>query len=247
MKEKQFILNEIRRLAMTKGGESLGMRTFQRETGIAEHEWRGVHWPRWTDAVVEAGLKPLERTAAFSAEEILFQLANLTRKIGRYPTTAEMLIAGRGNKEFPGQRPIVKRLGDKVEVFQMVRDYCASREDFEDVSAILNQESGNKNIENGLNKTRIGAGKSKPSGYVYLVKSGKLYKIGCSENHWRRKSELHKQTSEGISEVHTISALDDAPGIERYWHERFKEKRQHGEWFDLSPDDIRAFKKRKFM
>ena len=85
------------------------------------------------------------------------------------------------------------------------------------------------------------------SGYVYLVKSGKLYKIGCSENHWRRKSELHKQTAEGITEIHTIAAIDDAPGIEKYWHERFKDKRQHGEWFDLSPEDISAFKKRKFM
>jgi hypothetical protein len=79
------------------------------------------------------------------------------------------------------------------------------------------------------------------------VKSGKLYKIGYSDNHWRRKSELHKQTSEGITEVHTIAAIDDAPGIEKYWHERFKEKRQHGEWFDLSAEDISAFKKRKFM
>jgi hypothetical protein len=86
-----------------------------------------------------------------------------------------------------------------------------------------------------------------PTGYVYLVKSGKLYKIGYSENHWRRKSELHKQTAEGITEIHTIAAIDDAPGIEKYWHNRFSEQRQHGEWFNLSAEDISAFKKRKFM
>jgi hypothetical protein len=86
-----------------------------------------------------------------------------------------------------------------------------------------------------------------PSGFVYLVKSGRRFKIGHTRNHWQRKSELHKQTAEGIKEIHTIAAIDDAPGIERYWHERFKDKRQHGEWFELSAEDINAFKKRKFM
>ena len=105
----------------------------------------------------------------------------------------------------------------------------------------LKDSTGKSVVANGE------SGKPTASGYVYLVKSGKLHKIGCSENHWRRKSELHKQTAEGITEVHTISAIDDASGIERYWHERFKETRQHGEWFDLSPEEISAFKKRKSM
>jgi len=81
-----------------------------------------------------------------------------------------------------------------------------------------------------------------------LVKSGRLYKIGQTANRWQRMNQLDKQTSEGIAEViHTIVAFDDAPGIERYWHQRFEGKCVKREWFDLSADDIRAFKKRKFM
>ena len=82
---------------------------------------------------------------------------------------------------------------------------------------------------------------------MYLVTVREAYKIGSLGNHWRRKSELHKQTSEGIVEYIQLQQSTMHPESKRYWHERFKEKRLHGEWFDLSAEDISAFKKRKFM
>jgi hypothetical protein len=249
MRDKLYILNEIQRTAALNNGQPLGQRAFKTETGIGRHEWMGRYWTRWPDAVLEAGFKPLEADIAFGIDEMLAEVSLLVRKYGRYPIEAEILFEKRanGNERIPSPDILRAGLGKKPDAIQRVRDYCSSREEFADVFVILTKEAVSANTIDEETETFTTFKKQSAAGYVYLVKSGKLYKIGFSENHWRRKSELHKQTSEGITEIHTIAAIDDAPGIEKYWHERFKEKRQHGEWFDLSAEDVSAFKKRKFM
>ena len=82
--------------------------------------------------------------------------------------------------------------------------------------------------------------------YVYLMKSGRFYKIGRSNSVERRNYDLGIKLPEDLSIVHKIKT-DDPIGIEAYWHKRFEEKRKKGEWFDLSSDDVKAFKRRKFM
>jgi hypothetical protein len=175
-------------------------------------------------------------------------LAKLVRQYSRYPTNSEILLDKRNNDKIPTPNALRRKVGTKAETIKKLRNYCSSQAEYADVFAILAKETIEADPRNDAHESIIGTNKFKPSGYVYLVKSGKLYKIGlAAENPFRRKSELHRQTSEGITDIHTIVAIDDAPGIERYWHERFKDKRQHGEWFDLSTEDISAFKKRKFM
>jgi hypothetical protein len=247
MKDRQYIIGEIQRTAALNTGNPLGQTQFRADSGITEGEWKGVYWTRWSDALSEAGFKPLEWNAALDEEQMMEEIAKLARTLGRYPTKYDVLLAKKSNDRIPSPSALSRRIGGRPKIIERLSAFCSSREEYKGICSVLSREVIDTPARVETEESGSPSDKVKPSGYVYLVKSGRRYKIGQTSNHWQRKSELHKQTSEGIIEVHTIAAIDDAPGIEKYWHERFKEKRLHGEWFDLSAEDIRAFKRRKFM
>jgi hypothetical protein len=76
------------------------------------------------------------------------------------------------------------------------------------------------------------------------LKSGRYFKIGRTNSSGRRERELAIQLPEKAQRIHIIQT-DDPIGIEGYWHQRFADRRQNGEWFELTTDDVRAFKRRR--
>jgi hypothetical protein len=81
---------------------------------------------------------------------------------------------------------------------------------------------------------------------VYLIKHGKgrEYKIGRTGNPLRREGQVALDLPNEVQPIHYIKT-DDPVGIESYWHARFRTKRKRGEWFALTADDVRAFRRWK--
>ena len=83
-------------------------------------------------------------------------------------------------------------------------------------------------------------------GVVYLLRSGKYFKIGKSVNAERRYGELRIQLPEKPVLVHEI-LTNDVDYCERHWHKRFASQRANGEWFSLSEEDVTEFSRCKRM
>ena len=117
--------------------------------------------------------------------------------------------------------------------------FCQTNKGFEDVVDVC------KEIVVGLSEDIESATPSPVcDGVVYLLKSGRRYKIGFTKDLDQRIGQLAYQTSEPINKIHSIRT-DDPSGIEAYWKNRFADKCVHNEWFALNAKDVAAFKRRK--
>jgi hypothetical protein len=239
--EKDYIIKEIIRTAEENDGNPVGKRRFATETGIGESGWCGVYWTRWGDAIKEAGYEPNTFHLPYESELLLSKLTDLIREFGRFPTNREILLKTRQDKTFPSENAF-RRLGKQSEKIKKIIDYCNRHEEMADVLEIClpllkddDDDIDNKPIVENVEY-----------GFVYLMKSGKFYKIGRSNDAERRTYDIRLQMPEKLDLVHKIRT-DDPVGIEEYWHKRFKDKRKNGEWFELTRQDIEIFKRRKFM
>ncbi len=212
---------------------------FARETHIAEHQWKGRFWARWSDALTEAGLGPNAWNQRLDTDDVLLNFVKAVRQHGKIPTEAEFELCRRTDSTLPSWNTIRGHFGNRTGLIAALAKLVAVDENYADIKAMLPlNTSPAPSKPSIINKT--------PEGFVYLIKSGDHYKIGQTENIERRFKEIGISLPDKATIIHTIRT-DDPPGIETYWHNRFKEKRANGEWFKLSSLDISAFKKRKFQ
>ena len=233
------IISRIRELAAANSGVAPGAKSFENETGIGRSAWLGKFWAKWSDAVTEAGLVPLERTKAIPKNEIFEKLIPIVEHYGREPTRSEFDLYRKTDDGLPWYSTLIDTFGSKSAMFDQFRAWLASRPEFQEVALLL-ISNGNMDFNGSL-----GVRESK-DGYVYLLRSGHYYKIGRGENLEKRVKQIKVALPDATALIHAIRT-DDPSGIEAYWHRRFSEKRANGEWFKLTAADVAAFKKRKYQ
>ena len=239
--EKNYIISEIIRTTQENGGVTLGIQKFASVTGIKQSDWYGRYWTKWSDALIEAGYKPNKFNEAYDEIFLLQKLVSLIREIRKFPSSGELMLKIRNDETFTSANTFETRLGKQKEKIAKIIEFCEKQEGMADVLEIclplLNPEKENID-EIVLETTQFG--------FVYLMKSGKYYKIGRSNDADRRAYELRIILPEKLEVIHKIKT-NDPIGIEEYWHKRFKGKRKNGEWFELTRQDVEIFKRRKFM
>jgi hypothetical protein len=187
---KPHIIAEIKRTATANGGTPLGKERFFNATGIKENDWLGRYWVRWSDAIREAGYQPNKLQGAYEDSFLLGKLVQLVRELGHFPVKGEFLFKTRIDPKFPSHN-VFARFGSKAQLAATALDYCKSRGDLEDVITICEPISKSSRLEVDENSRDI-----KDYGFVYLLKSGRFYKIGRSNAAGRRERELAIQLPE---------------------------------------------------
>jgi hypothetical protein len=177
---KSFILQEIKRTAHANGGVPLGWRKFASETGIRQRDWLGKSWARWGDALREAGFAPNQLTQATGANELLEVYATFAQELGRLPTDSELRVKATQNPGFPNTKTFGK-FGTKSRLVARLKAYCQEHAELGNVLTMCEKYAP------GYRDEIDGA---KPAdadfGYVYLIKSGRYFKIGKSNAAGRR-------------------------------------------------------------
>lgn len=234
---RDYILREVRRTAQENGGKPLGRGRFEEVTGIRQGDV-ARYWARWGDACREAGFTPNVLQGRHDDEAVLALLVAEIRRLGRYPTVTEMRPRRREDATFPAYG-VIARFGTQPEQARRVADYCQDRPADADVLAIVTPLLAQEPVP------RDGDEGPAVLGSVYLMKWDRYYKIGFSNAVGRREYEVTLQMPGPVKVIHSI-ATDDPAGIEAYWHRRFAARRRgRSEWFDLTPEDIAAFRRRK--
>jgi hypothetical protein len=234
---KEKLIRTYQRLVNENRGERIGERIFKRETGYSHHYWKGIFWRSWSEFQKEAGYEPNAATERTPDQILLRRYAELALETDALPTEADLSLKKRQDPSFPSKSTF-RRWGSRDAMLEKVGEFCEEHEEFAPVLNLLKQ---------GLSASidrRVASDAVK--GFVYLLRSGKNYKLGRTNAVGRRLRELAIQLPQKPDTVHVIET-DDPEGIEQYWHRRFAEKRQGGEWFSLTPADVKAFKRRTFQ
>lgn len=182
--DKQHILSEIRRTADENGGVGLGEQAFRRETGIRKSDWYGKYWARWGDALAEVGISGKGWTDSLSDELLLQKLVELILSLNKFPTHGEIRMRSTADPTFPSHSTFAK-LGSKPKMAERIIAFLETQGMHPEIIDLC------RPIATATLRASESASETEEQiGFVYMLKSGRYYKIGRSNAAGRREREL---------------------------------------------------------
>ncbi|WP_018440951.1 GIY-YIG nuclease family protein [Trinickia symbiotica] len=238
---KDDVISRIRELASRNGGK-VSFNFFIEETGISAQRLRRQPWfGGWNALLQEIGVQTSIFSVPRTSDDVIVgAVAELTRRLGRWPTEDEFVREKQTDPMFPTLQ-VIRRAKKSGRLWELLNDYRADDDTYAVVRAIAAPRAEDQPQTDGADAT------ARVRGYVYMLRHGRHYKIGCTTTPTRRFREVRIELPEETVQVHAIET-DDPRGIEAYWHRRFDAKRiRNSEWFELDAEDIRSFKRRKYQ
>lgn len=234
---KEELLNEIRKISRENNGIPPGRDRFKKETGVTDWELN-KYWPRFGDAQREAGFEPNTLNTGFTDEFLIEKYTALIKELGKIPVMGDLRVKHHNDKGFPDGK-VFYRFGTKSQLMNKILEH-AEKEGYQDIVILCSSEIEKLNQGNSSETSHD----TIETGFVYLARSGRFYKIGRTNSVGRRHHEITILLPENLTIIHEVKT-DDPSGVENYWHRRFEQKRKQGEWFDLNSSDVKAFKRWK--
>lgn len=239
---KEEIISEIKRIVAENGGKVPGSTVFASATRIKEWDWRGKYWARWADAIKEAGFDPSPWNQKIPDEEVLTKLASFANELGRFPTSDEINLQSGRVSGFPTWTTFKRRYGGMQQTVQAVFEFAKASGNDHLVS--ICEERLQRESQPALAPRN--SKKDGPFGFVYLKYSPslRLYKIGKAIDPNKLGVGISLLLPHDLVPKHEIRT--DCPFLlEKYWEQRFKDKKKQGEWYDLTSGDVETFKSRR--
>ena len=236
------IIRAIRE-ASAKERRPPGEAKFFKLTGLSRSDLWNAGYARYSEALAAAGLAKNSMTTAFDAESMLTKLLSLVVKLGRFPSKGDIKVERKADPQFPSYDAFFQLSGRSYPNLRaMLLDHCHVHKIALEIQAMLGQDQ-NATQASVVSKESTS---DRVQGYVYLVKHGCDFKIGRSNDVTRRRREFALLLPQELEHIHVIET-DDPEGIEFYWHRRFESRRSRGAWFKLKPQDVAAFRRRRYQ
>lgn len=247
MLSKEDTIAELKKLSKEIGGKTPSEQVFREHTGIVLNDLQKYGWASYGEFIDEAGLKrnKFDKTK-YNREDLCDLFIEIIREKKKLPTRGELEVKHKRDKKFPASGTFYKKLGLVRVLAKTILEYVKDKHGYGDVVSICNSFLEDNKVDDEQEGEIIIEGKH---GWVYLIKHGHYnhYRIGETGDPLRRFRENRIELPEKPTLVHEIETAD-RKGVEQYWLNHFELKKtsnKDGDWFKLSPSDIKEFKRWK--